>query len=41
LVPFPSALMKIWPISTKVNKPEIDDEAILEPVTVQHVPSLL
>ena len=25
LVPFPSELMKIWPISTRVNKPENDD----------------
>ena len=26
LVPYPSELMKIWPISTRVNKPENDDE---------------
>ena len=25
-VPYPSELMKIWPISTRVNKPENDDE---------------
>ena len=41
LVPFPAAAMKMWPISTRVNKPENDDEAILEPVEVQDVPSLL
>jgi hypothetical protein len=33
--------MKIWPISTRVNKPENDDSSILEPVEVQDVPSLL
>jgi catabolite regulation protein CreA len=26
--------MRIWPISTRVNKPANDDEAILEPVGV-------
>ena len=41
LVPFPSELMKIWPISTRVNKPDNDDEGILEPVEVQEGPSLL
>ena len=41
LVPFPAAAMKMWPISARVNKPENDDEAILEPVEVQDVPSLL
>jgi putative SOS response-associated peptidase YedK len=30
--PFPSELMQIWPISTRVNKPENDDAAILEPI---------
>ncbi len=34
LVPFPSELMKIWPISTRVNKPENDDASILEPVEI-------
>ena len=32
LVPFPSELMKIWPISTRVNKPQDDDSGILEPI---------
>jgi putative SOS response-associated peptidase YedK len=32
LVPFPSAPMTMWPISTRVNKPANDDAAILEPV---------
>ena len=30
LVPYPSALMTMWPISTRVNKPEKDDPGILE-----------
>ena len=41
LVPFPSELMKIWPISTRVNKPENDDAGILEPVQVEDEPALL
>lgn len=32
LVPFPSEPMTIWPISTRVNKPENDDPTILEPM---------
>jgi putative SOS response-associated peptidase YedK len=35
LVPFPSELMRIWPISTRVNKPENDDEGTLKPVEVE------
>ena len=30
LAPFPAATMKIWPISTRVNKPENDDPSILD-----------
>jgi putative SOS response-associated peptidase YedK len=30
--PFPAGLMRMWPISTRVNKPENDDPGILEPV---------
>jgi putative SOS response-associated peptidase YedK len=30
--PFPAELMRMWPISTRVNKPENDDAAIVEPV---------
>jgi putative SOS response-associated peptidase YedK len=32
LVPFPADLMTMWPISTRVNKPDNDDAAILEPL---------
>jgi hypothetical protein len=32
--PFPSGLMRMWSISTRVNKPENDDQSILEPVEV-------
>ena len=32
LVPFPSEPMLMWPISTRVNKPENDDASILERV---------
>jgi len=32
LVPFPSEPMMMWPISTRVNKPENDDASILEHV---------
>ena len=34
LVPFPSQLMRMWPISTRVNKPENDDAGILEPLAI-------
>jgi putative SOS response-associated peptidase YedK len=30
--PFPSGLMRMWPISTRVNKPENDDPSIVEAV---------
>ena len=30
--PFPADLIRMWPISTRVNKPENDDPSILEPV---------
>jgi putative SOS response-associated peptidase YedK len=30
--PFPAHLMRMWPISTRVNKPENDDPSIIEPV---------
>ena len=30
LVPYPAEPMTMWPISTRVNKPENDDEAILD-----------
>jgi putative SOS response-associated peptidase YedK len=30
--PFPASPMRMWPISTRVNKPEKDDPRILEPV---------
>ena len=31
LAPFPAELMMMWPISTRVNKPENDDPEILKP----------
>jgi putative SOS response-associated peptidase YedK len=30
--PFPAELIRMWPISTRVNKPESDDPSILEPM---------
>jgi putative SOS response-associated peptidase YedK len=30
--PFPAALMRMWPISTRVNKPANDDPSIVEPI---------
>jgi putative SOS response-associated peptidase YedK len=30
--PFPSESMRMWPISTKVNKAENDDASIVEPI---------
>ena len=41
LVPFPSELMRIWPISTRVNKPANDDEAVLDPTEIQEDGDLL
>ena len=41
LVPYPSEPMTMWPISTRVNKPDNDDAAILEPVELSGGPSLL
>jgi putative SOS response-associated peptidase YedK len=32
--PFPAEPMRIWPISTRVNKPENDDASIFEPTEV-------
>jgi putative SOS response-associated peptidase YedK len=32
--PFPPELMRMWPISTRVNKPENDEPSILDPVQV-------
>jgi len=32
MVPFPAGLMRMWPISTRVNKPENDDPSIVEPI---------
>jgi putative SOS response-associated peptidase YedK len=29
---YPSELMQMWPISTRINKPENDDPLIFEPV---------
>jgi putative SOS response-associated peptidase YedK len=30
--PFPAGPMLMWPISTRVNKPENDDPSIVEPI---------
>jgi putative SOS response-associated peptidase YedK len=30
--PFPAEPMRMWPISTRVNKPENDDLSIVEPI---------
>jgi hypothetical protein len=30
--PFPAELMRMWPISTLVNKPENDDPSIVAPI---------
>jgi len=30
--PFPAGLMRMWPISTRVNKPENDDPSIVEAI---------
>jgi putative SOS response-associated peptidase YedK len=32
--PFPAEPMRIWPISTRVNKPENDDPSVVEPVVL-------
>ena len=32
---YPSADMRMWPISTRVNSPDNDDPSILEPITAQ------
>ena len=35
LVPYPPQLMTMWPISTRVNKPENDDASILDRLVMQ------
>ena len=32
--PFPAQPMRMWPISTRVNKPENDDPSIVEPIAL-------
>ena len=32
--PFPGEPMRMWPISTRVNKPENDDPSIVEPIAI-------
>ena len=32
--PFPTEPMRMWPISTRVNKPENDDGSIVEPIAM-------
>lgn len=41
LVPYPSGPMTMWPISTRVNKPDNDAAAILDPVEAARDQSLL
>ena len=31
---FPAEPMRMWPISTRVNKPENDDPSIVEPIAI-------
>jgi putative SOS response-associated peptidase YedK len=30
--PFPAEPMRMWPISTRVNKPENDDPSVVQPI---------
>jgi putative SOS response-associated peptidase YedK len=32
--PFPAESLRMWPISTRVNKPENDDPSIVEPIAL-------
>jgi putative SOS response-associated peptidase YedK len=32
--PYPAELMRMWSISTRVNKPENDDASMLDPMQV-------
>jgi putative SOS response-associated peptidase YedK len=32
--PFPSELMRMWPVSTRVNKPENGDPSIVDPIEI-------
>ena len=32
---FPAEPMRMWPISTRVNKPENDDPSIIEPIELK------
>jgi putative SOS response-associated peptidase YedK len=41
MVAFASDLMRIWPISARVNKPENDEPSILEPVVAAENETLL
>jgi putative SOS response-associated peptidase YedK len=35
MLPFPADLMRVWPTSTQVNKPENDDLSILSPIELK------
>ena len=39
LQPFPSELMAIWPISTRVNSPLNDDQQLLEEIQLAKAPA--
>jgi len=34
---YPAELMRMWPISTRVNKPENDDPSLLDPIAEHYV----
>ena len=36
LKPFPAERMNMWPISSRVNSPDNEDEALLEPIEPVH-----
>ena len=35
--PFPAEPVRMWPISTRANKPENDDPAVVEPIELPHL----
>jgi putative SOS response-associated peptidase YedK len=35
--PYPAALMRMWPISTRVNKPQNDDSMLIEPIELREI----
>jgi hypothetical protein len=39
LKPFPSELMTMWPVSTRVNTPRNDDEDLIRAIQLPDVPA--